>query len=184
MYEDRFTNWVKWKARDTLSGIKYPGIYIAAISQNNIDRNQFNWVPEIIYIGMTNSISGLKGRLKQFDNTVNGKSGHGGADRVLYQHQNYNKLVSQLFVSVSSFECNVKSNKPCDLRIMGEVAKFEYDCFAFFVEKFGQLPEFNNKKQSPKYSLTIGRNKNSEQGVSLDFQNQAFASLQPHFKNK
>jgi len=48
----------------------------------------------------------------------------------------------------------VKSNTPKDLRIMGHVAKFEYDCFAIYVEKFGKLPEFNNKRESPKYSLT------------------------------
>jgi hypothetical protein len=33
---------------------------------------------------------------------------------------------------------------------MGEVAKYEYECFALFAEKFGHLPEFNDKKRSPK----------------------------------
>jgi len=28
---------------------------------------------------------------------------------------------------------------------MGEIAKFEYDCMAIYVEKFGHLPEFNDK---------------------------------------
>jgi hypothetical protein len=119
--------------------------------------NEFSWLPDIKYIGMTNSISGLKGRLKQFDNTIIGKSGHGGADRVRFKHQNYNELVNKLFVSISFFECNVKSNQSNDLRVMGEVAKFEYDCFARFVELFGVLPEFNDKKLSPKYSRTVGR---------------------------
>jgi len=161
MYEDRFTKWAKWENRNSLNGIEYPGIYIVAIAHRNLEQIQFNWLPDIIYIGMTNSISGLKGRLKQFDNTISGKTGHGGADRVLFKHQDYAILVSQLYVSVSPFECNVKSNKPNDLRVMGQVAKFEYDCFAHFVEKHGDLPEFNNKKQSPKYSLTIGRSNNS-----------------------
>lgn len=40
---------------------------------------------------------------------------------------------------------------------MGDVAKFEYQCFAHHVEIYGQLPEFNNKKEAPKYSLTYGR---------------------------
>ena len=40
---------------------------------------------------------------------------------------------------------------------MGEVAKFEYDCFAHYSEVFGSLPEFNNKATSPKYSKTFGR---------------------------
>jgi hypothetical protein len=33
---------------------------------------------------------------------------------------------------------------------MGNVVKQEYECFAVFVEKFGKLPEFNDKKRSPK----------------------------------
>ena len=118
---------------------------------------------------MTNSQAGLKGRLKQFDNTIVGKSGHGGADRFRFKHQNYQELVDQLFVSVCSFECDVKSNKPEDFRIMGDVAKFEYECFATYVEKFGKMPEFNDKKLSPKYSLTHSVNQFlTELGAQLD----------------
>ncbi len=40
---------------------------------------------------------------------------------------------------------------------MGNVTRFEYWCFAHFVEQFGELPEFNNKKEAPKYSLTVSR---------------------------
>ena len=105
-------------------------------------------------VGMTNSKAGLKGRLKQFDNTIIGKTGHGGADRLRFKHENYQDLVDKLYVSASSFQCDVKSNLPSDLRIMGEVAKAEHECFAIFVEKFRELPEFNNKSESPKYSLT------------------------------
>ncbi|ODS29934.1 MAG: hypothetical protein SCARUB_04960 [Candidatus Scalindua rubra] len=157
MFEERFSKWLKWENRDSATGIRYPGIYVCSVSSQDISGNKFSWIPEIIYIGMTNSVSGLKGRLKQFDNTIIGKTGHGGADRVRYKHQDYEELVDKLFVAVAPFECDVKSNQPDDLRIMGEVAKFEYDCFAHFVHLFGELPEFNNKKQSPKYSLTIGR---------------------------
>lgn len=158
MIEDKFTKWYSWENRNDAKGNKYPGVYIIAMSKNNIMSKAFNWLPTIIYIGMTNSISGLKGRLKQFDNTIIGKTGHGGADRVRYKYQNYNVLINKLYVSMSHFECNVKSNNPIDLRVMGEVTKFEYDCLAHYVDLFCCLPEFNNKKLSPKYSLTIGRN--------------------------
>jgi hypothetical protein len=158
MYEKRFSSWEKWENRNKAEGIKYPGIYICLHSSDNFSGGKFSWSPQIIYIGMTNSISGLKGRLKQFDNTIAGKTGHGGADRVRYKHRDYKKLVSNLYVSISPFECNVKSATPQDLRAMGEVSKFEYDCFAYFVEKHEKLPEFNDKKLSPKYSLTVGRN--------------------------
>jgi len=153
MENKRFTDWINWKNRNDLDGIKFPGIYCIAVSDNDLTKGKFNWISEINYVGMTNSINGLKGRLKQFDNTIIGKTGHGGADRFRYKYENYDELVKKLYVSVCSFECNVKSNSPKDLRIMGDVAKFEYDCFAIYSDKFNKLPEFNDKKNSPKYSL-------------------------------
>ncbi|RZT95924.1 hypothetical protein EV201_0552 [Ancylomarina subtilis] len=154
MIDKKFSQWTKWDDRNSISGIKYPGIYCIAISETVLSEQDFEWIPKITYVGMTNSKAGLKGRLKQFDNTIIGKNGHGGADRFRFQYENYQELVDKLYVSVCSFECDVKSNAPNDLRIMGEVAKFEYDCFAEYVDNFGCLPEFNNKKTSPKYSLT------------------------------
>jgi len=157
MHEDKFSKWLRWGDRISAPCIRYPGIYILAISEHDIANDDFSWIPQIAYIGMTNSIAGLKGRLNQFDNTIRGKSGHGGADRFRYKHQDYDGLVQNLFVSVSPIKCDVKSNNPDDLESMGRVAKFEYDCFAEFVRNFDELPEFNNKKKSPKYSLTFGK---------------------------
>ena len=157
MYESKFSPWRPWPRRDEALGVEYPGVYALAYSTRNIAGKPFSWRKEIIYVGMTNSISGLKGRLKQFDNTIVGKTGHGGADRVRYKYQNYDSLVKRLYVAVAPFKCDPESNKPKDLNTMGEVTKFEYLCFAYFVEKYGELPEFNNKKESPKYSLTAGR---------------------------
>ncbi|MDM8162247.1 hypothetical protein QUH73_20710 [Labilibaculum sp. K2S] len=154
MIDKKFSQWTKWEDRNSLNGIKYPGIYCIAISETDLSEQNFEWIPKISYVGMTNSKAGLKGRLKQFDNTIIGKKGHGGADRFRFKYENYQELLDKLYVSVCSFECDVKSNAPKDLRIMGEVAKFEYDCFAEYVENFGCLPEFNNKTESPKYSLT------------------------------
>lgn len=101
---------------------------------------------------MTNALAGLKGRLKQFDNTIIGKRGHGGADRFRYDYPRYKDLVPQLYVAVMCFECNVASNAPADLVIMGDVAKAEYDCFAKYVEVYERLPKYNDKKNSPKHS--------------------------------
>ena len=157
MYEEQFSDWKKWDKKNDADGIKYPEIYICIISSEDCSEKKFSWLEQIVYIGMTNSIARLKGRLKQFDNTIVRKTGHGGADWVRYKHQNYNKLVENLYVAVAPLQCNVKSNQPKDLRIMGEVCKFEYDCFAHFVEKFDKLTKFNNKKKSKKYSLEIGR---------------------------
>jgi hypothetical protein len=101
---------------------------------------------------MTNSVAGLKGRLKQFDNTIFGKPGfHGGADRFLTDYPNYTSLTEILYVSVAPFECDVKSSTSIDLLTMGDVAKAEYECFAKYKKLFGRLPKYNDKKISPKH---------------------------------
>ncbi len=156
MYEDRFSVWVSWLNRDALNNINCPGVYAIRVSIRNIENRKFSWHKEIAYIGMTNGISGLKGRLKAFDNTINGKRGHGGADRFRFKYQNYSGLVKKLYVSVAPFNADVKTNSPKDLIIMGNVAKFEYQGFAQYTGKFNELPEFNNKNLSKKYSLTHG----------------------------
>jgi len=145
-----FSQWIKWTKRNDLLQLQYPGVYAIALSEKDISGTPFSWCSEIIYIGMTNAKGGLKSRLGQFENTIIGKEGHGGACRVRFKHQDYSKLVSTLYVSVCPRKCNVQSNAPMDLRIMGDVVKFEYECFAVFVEHFGKLPEFNDKKLSPK----------------------------------
>ncbi len=65
---NKFTNWVKWEDRNSLVGIKYPGIYCIAVSKKPL--HTFNFNPELEYIGMTNAKGGLKSRLNQFDNTI------------------------------------------------------------------------------------------------------------------
>jgi hypothetical protein len=158
MHEFKFSPWTLWQERSLLPGLHYPGIYVLAIADETFDSSKpFAWAKQVVYVGMTNSIGGLRARLQQFDNTIVGKTGHGGADRFRYKHQNYQQLVTQLFVAVAAFECDVKSQSSNDLLTMGDVAKFEYECFSEYVHRFGELPEFNNKKSSPKYSLTIGR---------------------------
>jgi hypothetical protein len=146
MIEDKFTKWIRWQDRNSLDRLNFPGVYSIAISDNDLSIKNFDLITEIKYFGMTNSKMGLKGRLTQFDNTIKGKTGHGGADRFLHVHKNYDDLVAKLFVSVSIFDCDVKSNLPKDLMVMGEVAKFEYVCFAAYAEKFNCIPQFNNKK--------------------------------------
>lgn len=149
----KFTKWSNWFNRNDLRGIDNPGVYCIAISNIDLSGQIFNYISEIKYVGMSNALKGLKGRLNQFNNTIlDKKNNHGGADRFRFKYVNYQDLVSKLFVSICSFNCDVKSFTPNDLRIMGKVTKLEYDCLANYVEKFKCLPEFNDKKKSPKYS--------------------------------
>lgn len=62
MNTERFSNWYKWKNRNDAENIKFPGIYIIAVSTKNLESEIFNWLSEIKYVGMTNSMAGLKGR--------------------------------------------------------------------------------------------------------------------------
>lgn len=131
-------------------GMDLPGVYAVARSEKDLSGRPFSLCSEIIYFGMTNCIGGLKSRLHRFDQTIRGKRRHGRAMRVLFRHPDYKILAPQLFVSVCPFLCDVTSDAPENLRIKGDVARFEYECFALFVERFGRLPEFNYKKRSPK----------------------------------
>ena len=140
-----------WSKRNALAQLHFPGVYAIALSDSDISGITFSWRPEVIYVGMTNANGGLKSRLQQFDNTIKGGDGHGGAHRVRFKHSDYGTLAPRLYVSTCAYECDVKSNCPSDLRIMGDVERFEYECFAVFVEKLEKgLPEFNDKKRSPK----------------------------------
>ena len=148
----KFLNWINWSSRNTLDGIRFPGIYCIAVTESDISNDSFQLIREIKYIGMTNSKGGLKGRLNQFDNTLKDKLQHGGADRFWYKHHDpYDELVQKMFVSVWVFECKVDSKEYEDLLTMGEVAKSEYICFAEYVKEHGELPKFN-KQDAPKYS--------------------------------
>ena len=163
MKKKQFSKWAHWTDRNKLEGKKYPGVYAIAISDMNLSGTDFDWIKEIEYIGMTNSEKGLISRLGQFDRTIQGKNGHGGADRFRFHYPEYQPLVGKLYVAVATFPCNVIDSSVLDesdiskttqaLRVMGEVAKFEYDCFANYVEVFKRLPTYNDKKNTKKYSL-------------------------------
>jgi hypothetical protein len=147
----KFSDWIKWPGRNDLNNLQYPGVYVIAYNKQDMNDKSFDWIEEIIYVGMTNSKKGLKGRLRQFENTIKGKkSQHSGAKKIIYKYKDYEKLIKDLYVAVRTFKCDVNSNTVKDLLIMGKVAEYEYICFAEYVKRFGMLPEFNDKKRSPK----------------------------------
>ncbi|GGK53635.1 MULTISPECIES: hypothetical protein [Flavobacteriaceae] len=149
--QNKFTNWIKWEDRNNLNGINYPGIYCIAVSDKLL--TEFNFIPELEYVGMTNSKGGLKSRLNQFDTTIKKKrTNHGGADRFLYKYQNYDAIKDSIYVAIQSFKCNTKNPLPQDLRIMGEITKCEYDCWAMYIENNGRFPKFNDKNNALKFS--------------------------------
>jgi hypothetical protein len=152
MIERRFSAWHPWSSRSELNHLKYPGVYAVARSANDLTGKPFKLNESIIYFGMTNSVDGLAGRLRQFDDTISGRRlSHGGADRVRHRFPGYTHLSRRLYVAVAHFKCSPASSSPADLRRMGDVAKFEYLCFAAYSEKFERMPLFNDMS-APKFS--------------------------------
>lgn len=148
-----FSSWHLWTNRDELPGIKFPGIYVIAITNRPLQGKPFSWLEEICYIGMSCAVNGMKGRLKQFHNTITGqRKSHGGADRVRYKHQDFDVLAPTLHVAIHPIECEPKLQSPQSLRALGLVAQLEYEYLALYAEKFARLPLYNDKAASPKYS--------------------------------
>jgi hypothetical protein len=151
----RFSVWKQWTQRGGVAGLEFPGVYVIAISDTRLHNKPFSWRSDIAYVGMTNAVAGLSGRLRQFDLTVSGKRlAHGGADRVRQAYDHYSRLLPRLFAAVRPMKCNVTSGAVRDLLVMGRVAQFEFQCLARYVQRFGHLPVFNDKARSPKYSAT------------------------------
>ncbi len=78
MYENRFSTWGRWVERNDHERIARPGVYVIALTPKTLTGREFSWRTETIYIGMTNGVASLKGRLNQFDRTMAGKLAHGG----------------------------------------------------------------------------------------------------------
>ncbi len=148
----RFSAWSKFDLRDGIENTKFPGIYAIAISTKDISGTQFDYVKEIVYFGMTNSKTGLRGRLNAFNNTLRDKSGpgHGGAERFRHDYEAGEKLAKKLYVAVCHFKCDVSSIARKDLEAMGAVTRAEYVAFANYAEIYGSLPKYNDKQKSPK----------------------------------
>lgn len=151
-----FSRWFHWNRRNELEGLEFPGVYALAISSHDLSGKRFSWIKQIVYIGMSNAVAGLRGRLKQFDNTIIGKRGHGGADRFRHDYPSHTELVPYLYVAIAPFKCMVTSNAPADLLTMGDVAKAEYECWAQFANLYRCLPKYNDKKKAPKYGKARG----------------------------
>jgi hypothetical protein len=66
------------------------------------------------------------------------------------RHRDGNALAKKLYVAVCPFKCDVSTNKPADLRVMGDVVRAEYLALATYATLFRRLPEFNDKEKSPK----------------------------------
>lgn len=145
------TKWYKWVYRNEIANKRQPAVYFIAFSDKDISSEDFAIIEDIVYIGMTISVSGLKGRLDQFEHAMRGKNGiHGGAERVRFKHTNPDDFFNKAYISAKIFEISPSKNKPDDWRIKGDCVEHEYKSFAEYLEKYQRLPEFNDQKRSKK----------------------------------
>lgn len=144
-----FSSWARWKDRDDLSFLNCPGVYTVAWSAEDIAGETFKWRKEIIYFGVADH---LRKRLKQFDDTISERRNtHGGADRALYKYREYPEFTLKLYVAIAAIGETKVHNSPDCWKRKGDARQLEYHCIAQYLEKFRQLPIFNNKS-SPKFS--------------------------------
>lgn len=149
MLDFNFSPWVGWKDRNELAGLTAPGVYAIAKSTADLNGIYFDWAHDIIYFGVSGS---LKKRLQQFDDTIaQRRKQHGGADRVLFKHTDYNALTANLYVSVIHIGNTVARKTPDCLRRIGEAHRLEFYCLAKYLELRSELPEFN-RSEAPKFS--------------------------------
>lgn len=146
----RFSAWVRFDQRHELKNTNFPGVYAIAISARNIAGTPFRWTKDIVYFGVSRSVNGLQRRLKEFNNTIRGKTGHGGAQRFRPKYPDGNALAKKLYVAVCPFKCEVSLNSPEGLRGIGDVLRAEYLALAKYFTLFQRLPEFNDPERSPK----------------------------------
>jgi hypothetical protein len=145
------TNWFKWSERNKIVNKNQPAIYFIAYTDQDISNTKFSLIEEIVYIGMTISTRGLKGRLDQFENAMKGKNGvHGGAERVRFKHQDKDYFFQNAYVSACIFKLSENKNTPNDWIIKGDCVGHEYKSFAAYLEQYNRLPEFNDHNKSKK----------------------------------
>jgi hypothetical protein len=145
------TKWFSWEKRNTIPNRNQPAIYYIAYIDKNIEGQAFNYIEEIVYIGMTISKNGLKGRLDQFQKAMFGSEGvHGGAERVRFKYKNAKSFFDNAYVSACIFEISKNRNTADDWRIKGDCVGHEYKSFADYIDKYKKLPEFNDQKKSKK----------------------------------
>lgn len=144
--ELKFSNWYKWEDRNSFPDKTCPGVYMISITDKNLEGKEPAF-EDVVYVGMTNSQGGLQSRWNQFNNSINGKSGHSGGNTINTSLGNYSLWTKKLFVCAMSVECTtLKNNRTCeDLIKMGWVAFLEYEALSKFKEHEGKEPVYNTK---------------------------------------
>lgn len=144
----KFQNWRKFTDRNALEDLHNSGVYIIALSHSNLSSKPFEMIKDVIYVGTTTR--DVYRRLRAFNKAIQKLPNalHGGADRIAYKY-NYEDIIDRLYVSVKTFPSS-GNDEVLNLRAKGNAVKLEFDMFADYLQLYGELPEFNDKKRSSK----------------------------------
>lgn len=140
----KFSRWIRWKNREKFHEKYWPGVYMLAITNKNLEDKKPN-LKDVVYVGMTNSHGGLISRWNQFNNSIHGEPGHSGGKTVYKNLGNYKNWKKRLFVSALPVKCNVFKEKrtPQDLIMMGWITFLEYEALSKYKEIIGNEPKYN-----------------------------------------
>lgn len=143
-----FTKWCYWPDRANLENISFPGIYALAITAEDLTGKEVDF-EKVVYIGMSNSQSGIRGRLNQLNSSINGGSGHSGGNTIKSQLSCYDKWQDglDLYVAICPVIFDVKERTEANLKLMGAVTYMEYEAFSLFKAQNPKIgkPKFNKQ---------------------------------------
>ena len=141
-----FGKWVAWHDRNSIDGADCPGVYLLTTSQRNLCGRKAD-VGDAVYIGMTNSRYGLKGRWNQCHHGIQGLGRHSGGHAMFVSLGHYESWDVDLYVAACPVRCDPREPTPKDYLLMGAVAYLEYKAFAEFLKKRPRLrkPRFNTR---------------------------------------
>lgn len=133
----------------TLEDGQYPGVYVLAYSEKNLDRKAVSSA-DIYYVGFTHA--GIYQRVGQFIDGIEDGGHHSGAKRFFNSVANrvpFSRLGTRkrFYVAAVTIPCIVaKSQRSAtDLMKMGEVVRLEYYVIAHIKANTGREPELNHK---------------------------------------
>lgn len=128
-----FSSWVSWANRNSIPDGNSPGVYLVAVSAEDLAGKAVEW-SHVSYIGMSNALGGIKGRLRQFDRAIQGNGGHSGGNKAFDVWKHYSAWADQVFVSAMPVPCNPWRRTPEDLQRMGLVTFLEYEAFSAYLQ--------------------------------------------------
>ena len=149
LLENKWTNLLK--NYKNLKNGQYPGVYILAYTDKNLEEKSIE-IKDIFYVGMSNSLGGVRQRLSQFIRGLHKGRGHSAGNRFFTEYSKEKSFdiaghKKTFFVASLSLPCKVKKAERTsgDLRKMGEVARFEYSVLAHIKQVTGKEPVLNKK---------------------------------------